>query len=284
MDKDEALQKYIEGMGVSQNQHYVRIASEFLRHATELDRENIVRYTKRKQKEGYSAGSIELFQRTIRALYRRNGAVWPLKRGENASVPANEERILALSSATVKQLIDGAMHGKLNILQAFYLALSTVYGLRRTEIARVRMPHINLESRSFYAQTAKGGRDRYHRIPEEILPIFRGACPYLETVSPYKVSEAFPEIEKACGVAHIADTGWHSIRHSLEYHLIENGLTELTVREFMRWGKRSRTDMVSRYHDVQFVGVDGAELGRAGAQDEQVFEKHPFLPFWRMKP
>ena len=284
MDKQwmqEILETYIEGMGASQNKLYIGFVKDFLEFASDMDRDNVIRYTEHLKEAGYAAGSIELRQRTIRSCFKRNDIPWPLKRGENATIPASEERALAIAPRVIEEMVRGALDGKTNILDAWLLALSTTYGVRAQEMSPIGVHQIDIANRSIYVSTLKHGRERYHHIPNEILPVVTQAMPHLKRVTPRFVTDSFRRIEEACGIEHVPETGFHSIRRSLVYYLLENGCTEFAVHDFMRW-QRSRQSMTGRYHDIKFVGVDGGlDIGQSRVQDMAIFEKHPFLKFWR---
>ncbi|MCL6557653.1 MAG: hypothetical protein K6U74_02400, partial [Firmicutes bacterium] len=64
--------------------------------------------------------------------------------------------------------------------------------------------------------------------------------------------------------------------------LIDAGLSEFTVMDFLRW-KRSTQLMPALYYSVTVIGEEKrVELGKTDREvDEKVFKVHPFLPFWR---
>ena len=282
LDKQEILKNYIDGMGISQNKLYIRFVEDFLDFASDMDRDNVIRYTAHLRKQKYAAGSIELRQRTIRSAFRRNGIPWPLKRGENATIPASEERALALSPSRIETMVKGALGGKLNVLDTWLLALSTTYGLRAQEMTPIKLDRIDLQNRSVYVETLKHGRERYHYIPDEIMPMFKQAMPHLRRVTKRFVTDSFKRIEDTLGIEHIDETGFHSIRRSLNYYLLEKGNTEFAVHDFLRW-QRPKSNMPAHYAEgLRIVGDDGlVDIGQNRVQDQAIFEKHPFLPYWR---
>ena len=285
MDKQAALQNYIDGMGVSQNPQFIKFVKDFLNFATDLDRDNIVRYTQHLRDQDFSSSTIELWQRTLRALYRRNDVKWPLKRGENARIDPEEEEVYMLGSDRIQAMVEAAKSHKLPIVDAWLLALSTTYGLRLVELSRVTSQRVDLTHRHIYVETAKGGEQRYHYLPDELMDLAERVLPYLSLVTYRYVSEAFPRIESMSGLTHKNGVGWHALRHSLLYYLIESGVTEMAATEFMRWSTPgNRSSMPKRYHKGQILGLDteaGADIGRYRVQDMALFEKHPFLPYWR---
>ena len=71
----------------------------------------------------------------------------------------------------------------------------------------------------------------------------------------------------------------------LDRRLVQAGIDELAVRNFMRW-KRSSNNMVARYYTLTTVTLDDTETSGVAQDsgdrdiDERVFAVHPFLRFW----
>jgi hypothetical protein len=77
--------------------------------------------------------------------------------------------------------------------------------------------------------------------------------------------------------------GWHTIRRALLDGLVDNDVNLLAARAFMRWkGAGREMAMPARYFGNVIVDVGETEPVLDEAKnDEEIFEKHPFLPFWR---
>jgi integrase len=266
---------------------YVSVVRDFLKHSETLSSEAVTRYLEHLRTEGYAPGTIRWRYKIIRRLYQLTGSPWTFTRSDSPKVRSTDVRRLAFPVETVAKLIDAVKRNRIPILPSYYLALSTVYGLRREDICGIRPEHINLPGQTVFVTTSKHGRERFHRIPEPILPYVEHALPYLadNAPTPSTLTTTLYRIERAAGVEHIRDTGWHSIRRALNYYLLEAGVPRDSVRKFMRWSMDAG-DMVETYDDVTIVR-SGATLIQeqvvqsAKEDDDKIFPYHPFLPYWR---
>lgn len=148
-----------------------------------------------------------------------------------------------------------------------YLALSTTYGLRRIEMARLKPQDISPETLTIH--TAKGGAKTTQLVPDEIRPYLEGFKPY----KPDTLTHVFHRIALATGLNATGGFGWHSIRRSLATELILADASALNVIRFMRWSEpsiRRELGMLTIY-----AVRDQARI------DEAIFKIHPFLPYWR---
>ncbi|MEX2430776.1 MAG: tyrosine-type recombinase/integrase, partial [Dehalococcoidia bacterium] len=233
------------------------------------------------QHEGYAPNTIRRFYLpTIRRFYKINALEWPLKAWELPQVSERDVFAPALSAGIVRRLVDAALQDTVAPEDAALLALSTTYGLRRVEMTALRSEDIDPEHHLIHVRTAKGGRSRWHLIPQAIRAVLREGLPLGR--SPRQVSKAFGRLEAAAGIQHIDETGWHAIRRALTRGLVEAGLPEPVIRNFLRW-KRSADDMLLAYYSTTVVGEDGTHVdpGRQDrGVDEQVFARHPFLSLW----
>lgn len=143
-----------------------------------------------------------------------------------------------------------------------YLALATTYGMRCTELAKVATKDI--AGGSIYIKTAKGGRIGKQLIPDEIHDVLAGIdfVPSPDDM----LRRVFRHMTSLLGMTIPKGYGWHAIRRALVTELVTADVSEQHIRYFLRW--RAQT-MADRYTAA------GAKLDRA------VFEKHPFLPFWK---
>jgi len=144
-----------------------------------------------------------------------------------------------------------------------YLALSTTYGLRRFELARLSRENFN---HRLVVATAKRGRVRVHSIPEEIRDIVLG-YPF-HPVDPSLLSRIFQRILRDAGLEPKPGYGWHSIRACLVSELSLRGLSDSIITRFMGWKVMALRPDVSQMIQV-YVRVD-----------EKVFQNHPFLHLW----
>ncbi|GAI41748.1 unnamed protein product, partial [marine sediment metagenome] len=148
-------------------------------------------------------------------------------------VDPDEIKRTIFSADDVASLI---MMGKriLSQTELCYLALSTVYGLRRIEMFRLKAASFPNECH-LTVHTAKGGRKTIHLIPPEIAP-------YLEAFTPYQpdtLTHMFHRIAVATGLKATGGYGWHSIRRSLATELVLSETSSINVMWFMRWTEAS---------------------------------------------
>jgi len=146
-----------------------------------------------------------------------------------------------------------------------YFALSTTYGLRRIELARITSSDIDGDYISVF--TAKGGEIRRHLIAPEIAEYIVNydfkprSLPWLSTL--------FRVVMEKSGLGHKAGYGFHSIRRCLVTALSKSGLQPVYIVKFLRWNTGQGFDMMMQYSQVDEEA------------DRRVFEVHPFLPEWR---
>jgi len=285
MNKPELLSKYDSNLAGSKNKnHYLSYAKNFLDYADSLDKENINNYIKKLKRQGRSPGTLNFAFRVIRRLFAVNGLEWPFRRGEAPQIGQREEVKPALDPEVVKAMVQAAKDNVLDSDEACFLALSTLYGLRREEMYNLVSKDIDFKGDTIFISTVKSGRQRYHLIPPEIKP-------YLEKhdfearYSDTAMSQMFWRIINKSGLEVFKSErlGWHSIRRTLITLLHQSGVDPFTVHQFMRW-KGAQRDMAmdTRYHATHFVGLEGTKVVAMEAQsDKEVFKKHPLLKFWR---
>ncbi|MBA7676001.1 hypothetical protein ES703_84241 [subsurface metagenome] len=150
-----------------------------------------------------------------------------------------------------------------------FLALATVYGLRRVEMVRLRPS--DLSAGTITIPTAKEGPETTHLVPPELAP-------YLTFNQSYKedsLTHMFHNIMVATGMRATGGFGWHSIRRALATELILAEASALNILRFMRWADAS---MGGKFRTLAiYAKKDQARI------DEQIFVIHPFLPMWREK-
>lgn len=282
--KNKLLKKYAENLDRSENRnHYLSYAKDFLDSVEDLSRASIDNYIVQLQKK-YSPGTVNFAFRVIRRLIAVNQLPWDYRRGEAPTIGQRDEYRPQLSPRVIQMMIEAAKGDKFLAYERCFLALSTVYGLRREEIANLRPKDINLKSGAIYVATIKSGRERYHLIPEEIQP-YLAAHNFAESYALATVSQTFKRILAKSGAGELRKRrlGWHSIRRAVLDSLVDAGVSVLAARAFLRWKAAERgMEMPARYYGNVVVDLDetGPVLEEAKG-DEEIFEKHPFLPYWR---
>ncbi|MGQ9545942.1 MAG: tyrosine-type recombinase/integrase [Dehalococcoidia bacterium] len=298
MDKNKLLKKYSDNLERSENRnHYLKYARDFLDNAGGLDRGSIDQYVMELQKR-YKPGTVNFAFRVIRRLFAVNKLPWEYRQGEAPPIGQRDEYRPQLSPNVIEMMIKTATTGRrindkrsgepkiirLDTDERCFLALSTIYGLRREELANLSPNDINLRSGAIYIATAKSGRERYHLIPEEIKQ-YLAAHDFTQRYAKATLSQMFKTILLKSGAGELRNQrlGWHSIRRALLDSLVDNGVSILAARVFLRWkGADREIAMPARYYGNVVVDLEetGPVLEEAKG-DEDIFAKHPFLSLWR---
>lgn len=281
----ETYSKQLASQGSNRIQ-LLRYASDFLDYLEasegDISRENVQRYLDRlKKKHGYSDSTMNLVFRALKRVFETNGVQWPFRRGDSPRINEDDVNAPALDPDVIIELIKAAKSRKDNRIKAF-MAISTTYGTRRTEMLELTQKDVNLKDAVLHIGTLKHGRDRMHLIPQPIIPYLE-AYNFDERVSSFSLLMDWYRLENAIGMQRIEGVGWHSVRRTLNTLLMKE-LPEATVMSFLRWKQRTSSHMPYRYSAQRFVGKDGIQVqvvGNALDVDTAVFQVHPFLEAWQ---
>ena len=166
----------------------------------------------------------------------------------------------------------------------FYLAVSTTWGCRREELARIRKRDYDAET--ILIRTAKKGRRVRHLIPDVLKPIFEDYHPKVHT--PTALSIMFHRICRTADIEVEKGSSFHSFRRSLrtllEWCLAENRLPLSLVADYQGWSKASKgiayggAPMLGIYAHPEILSSDPF------AADRLIYPIHPFLKFWGEAP
>lgn len=201
------------------------------------------------------------------------GPVWDL--GKRAS-PKVESRDMVRPSLTLEEIeamVGAAKRGLLEPPAVAYLALASVYGLRREELIRVRPEHINYDSKVIFVMTAKGGEQRGQLLANEIIPYLK-AYDFQANPSLFGMSQMYGRIEYKAGLVHKEGGGLHQFRRYLDTELVDacNQLDhvpgELYAHFFLRW--KLSGSMVEHYYSRSPLELDA-----------RVISVHPVVALWR---
>lgn len=194
--------------------------------------------------------------------------------------PVSEEEPFAppLMPEIIEMLIK-AQHLYLKA-ERFYLAVSTTWGCRREELARIRKRDYDTES--ILIRTAKHGPRVRHLIPDVLKPIFEAYHPKEHT--PTALSIIFRRICNKAGVKVEKGTSFHGARRSLrtllEWHLADNRLPLSLVADYQGWSKTTKgivyggASMLGIYAHPEVLSLDPFST------DRLIYPIHPFLPWW----
>jgi integrase len=285
VDKDELLEKYADNLSNSGNKaHYLSYARAFLNQADGLNRVAIDRYLDTLRKQGWKPGTVNFAFRVVRRLFIVNGLPWEYRRGEAPQIAERDEYRPQLSADIIWIMVEAARNGKLYPVESCFLATSTVYGLRREEMSNLGPGDVDLANSAIYVSTVKFGRQRYHLVPPEIYP-YLAQHDFSQVYGLATVSQMFKKILDKSGLGALKSQrlGWHSIRRAVFDGLINSGVNQMAARAFLRWKSATgEMAMPARYYGNVVIGLDGSKPVLEEAKgDEEIFELHPFLEFWR---
>lgn len=264
--------------------NYLSVANQFLTWLGDrvppsaLD---IHRYFAHRREQGLSENSLRTHFAVITKLCQANDWKFPLTARDRPEEP-EETRERAFTTEEIATLVKN--RDKYSDGERFYLAIATIYLPRRIEHARITKRDI--KENTLRIQTAKKGEKRTHLIPDDILP-------YIHTYHPRQkarstMSWMFQQIcEKGLGQKK-PGYGWHSFRYpgtTLLMSALAKADKDITlVGYFLRW---SRREFGQRFAGTRIAGVYvRPELLSSDPFfiDREVFQVHPFLPFWRSPP
>lgn len=281
---------------------YIDFVQKFLAYADgKYDRETVDGFIKNeKRKHHYSDGTVNLEFRVIRTFFGRNKLDWPFNKGEAPVIHEGDVNQPAIDPEEGRILIQkmraaDSGHPVIAAAQTF-LAISSVYGLRRTEMVNLRSKHINIPDRTLFIETLKHGIERYHLIPEPVIP-------YLEQYD-FDVprSENFIfilwyQIEYIAGVtSHVHGMNWHSFRRTIRTSLKDNGVPDPDIEYFLNHKTATSSNMALRYSATKYASMfapkgskKASVRGSVLIPDQKIFEQdedgeykyHPFVGDWR---
>jgi len=278
------LDVYMSSLSTAARAQQGRYAIDFISFAPDLSKESLDKYFARIRAQ-YADSSVRYIYSIIKRLFTVNNLPWPYHSADTPVV--REQSVFApiLDPSVIQEMIQASP--KMPARLAFYLAVSTTYGCRRVELASLSREDIDLNKKLIYIATAKAGRQRYHLIPDVIMPVIEHLYYRLEKTNLKTLDRYFHRIEEFVSFPHVKDVGWHSIRRALDRQLLETGLPEFLVADFLRW-KRSERNMPLRYARGTVINRESATRESIAISDrvtdERVFAVHPFLPYWSQLP
>lgn len=284
VDNAELLEKYEQSLpDLSRNQN-TAIARAFFKWLGdgELDADAVRRWIKTLEKD-YADGTVRRSWGIIHRLFIVNDIEWPFRRGDAPVIREQEVYAPALAKYEIESMVK-AVRAQGTPEQRAFLCLSTVWGTRRIEMEEMKPEFLNIKDNLIYIATAKHGRQRYHAIPEHILPYLRDYG-FTRKYSVSVLSLMFDELKTMIKLPKDVGRwlGWHSIRRAAIKAAVGAGFTETEVHSFYRW-KRSTTNMVLLYNASQEVGRREVttEIGQGDRTlDSEMYLRHPFVQYWR---
>ena len=293
--QEELLKKYTDSLKEGSKAIYGATARSFLdwlgRKPASGD---IARWVAYRKKQGYASGSIYHEWKVIRRLYRVNEIQYNPKDNEAPVISEEDTFAPAMDPADIRAMIRTARgleptqnNITLDECHCCFLLMSTMWGLRRTEMVSLCPEDIDTKAGKngmIYVKTSKRGRARWHLVPGDLMPIIT-AWGFREEFNNFNMSMLFKDLKLAIGFPMKSEVGWHSIRRSLVMGLMAADFDIAAVHKFMRW-KRPTGDMVMRYATSRIISRQGEQQELATddrKSDEAILAKHPFIDFWREK-
>jgi len=228
---------------------------------SKYNRDDVIRYLCCLREQGYRQSSINVMVKPLRLLAQIQG--WDFPRLAMPKVREGDISRPILSNAEVYMLI---RRGKevLSDRELAYLALSTIYGLRREELSS-----LGRIDGKVTVKTVKGGPVTTHVVPGEIKAYLAG---YERTGVRY-MSRIFKRIIKKVDIAlPSGNYGWHAIRRALATELLYKDVSLINVVRFMRW---SDGNVKGGFGMLAIYGKRNQD-----EVDRSVFKVHPFLNIW----
>jgi len=236
----------------------------FTGNKVNYDKWDIRRYIAHLREANYSSNYIKTSWYALKLFFESRDLPWEFRRGDTPKLERDEVKKIVMAADDVRKLI---FYTRTNGFddEKVIIALSTIYGLRRAEIASIK--NENLDTDTILIRTKKHGETRRHLIPQEIGFIknfkYDKKMPSVSTIS-----TIFDNLCLRAKIKREFRQGIHSLRRSLVIGLTEAGIPELTMKNFLRWHERG--DIAQEYYRPDFRKVD-----------KMIFEKHPFLLHWR---
>ena len=166
----------------------------------------------------------------------------------------------------IKKFCEAVVQKKYRPVDAAALVLAIVYGLRKVEMVKMEPEKdIDIKKRVFLVKTAKKGKTRLHYIPFSILPHFAYMAKNKVRFKFIENYNTFVRLSRIAGVKIKPRRAWHGFRRSLVTALLESGIPDVKVYDFMRW---SRREIIYKYYHPEPI-----------LTDKEILQVHPFLPW-----
>ncbi len=247
---------------------------------TKYERDDVLDYLNWCRNQGYTQNSINTMLTPIKLLAQIQE--WTFPRLAMKKVDETEVSRPMFHSEEVEEMIKVGKQ-RLNERELAVLVMSTVYGLRRSEMARPNEPEIKLgvieiESNGcgvvefggkLKVHTMKGGPKTEHLIPKEIVTYFENFEPYCKDEMSSEFRLMMARMGKRCSSGY----GWHSIRRCLATELLMAEISMLNIVRFMRWSDavvKGSFGMLALYAKRDQIRIDS-----------EIFKAHPFLKYWK---
>ncbi|MCK9435721.1 MAG: site-specific integrase [Synergistaceae bacterium] len=156
-------------------------------------------------------------------------------------------------------------------LYAPYLAIASIYGLRRGELAALSRQSFDFKKKLFYVDAEKGSQKRWQLLADGIIPLLERSS--LDgPVKPDLMTNYFYRICYMSKIEHQEGAGWHSFRRTVNTAL-KPLIAPVDIKIFMRWQLARSADMSERYYTADPMDIDA-----------KVLDLHPIVKLWQPEP
>lgn len=253
-----------------------------------LNEKTALAYLEHLRAGGYADGTLRIMFALMSRFAKVNDLRWQFRRDQRPVVRESEVHNWALPPECVGEMVAICRGQKEPTYGTFwpteahtaFLCLSTVWWMRAIEMRLMTAEDIDFERRLLYIHTAKYGRQRYHMIPEFIVPYLE-AHDFSRHYSASHVFAMFGALRRMIGYQ--PEIGWHGIRRAAVKEADKLGMTTAQKNIYGRWTvgssqqaiRYSMAKTVDREGRVMAVGIEDQEI------DEFVYTRHPFVQMWR---
>ena len=243
---------------------YRNVSQKFLSKYKQINEDNAKDYIFELKSKGFSDNYLRLIYYILHRLAKTD------KKEIDIPPPKIEKSGIyqpIFSVEEIKQLISGCKK-HCDTQQKAYIAVSTVWGLRKVEVLRIREEDVDKKKNTIIIKTAKGGRPQQYTIPKQIKDVIY-KCKW-EEISKAKIYGIFKYILYLCDfdLNKYNGYGFHSIRRALITEMLKSGIDNYTVALWCRWAI-PQFGMLPTY--AHLVKED---------LEKKVYPLHPFLKLW----
>jgi len=258
---EEALKRKKSARGA-----YLWAVTDFLETSPKsLNEEAVLSYIDKREKAGDKPGTLKLRFYALKYLFKLYGVEWTLAETEVFSTRERRQRFPQpwFRKEEVIAIITKARKA-CNPQELTMLAISTIYGCRRSELADIGKDDLDFEAKTITIYSRKGGRVAVQLLPDEIIPYLSNYD--FPKLSVLRLSLMLNKIlEKTIGPKE--GYGWHSFRRSVATELRNAGVDDGDIYSFLRWSTGSILETYIQTEPKQ--------------NKENIFPNHPFIYLWR---
>ncbi len=221
----------------------------------------------------------------LRALFEANDLTWPFHK--NDSPVPNDPHQPVLTEDEIKRLI---LFQGFNHAERFYLALSTTWGPRVGEMARLHKINYDHEKITLQIEKQKKVVKRTHLIPDEIKSVFTAY--HFNEHGGAGLMFMFRRMCQKAGIEREAREGFHAVRRFLDtyfkYAVVQFRGDNMSAyplwAESCGWSKGKQginfagSAMAGRYAHDEVLSQDPFWI------DRLLYSVHPFLKVWSLAP